>query len=103
MTNTPVDIKKLWGESLAGGTFEGSVRRILEDIGDILISKNHAYGDSALNPIRVFSKGDRMEQLHVRIDDKISRVQRGHEYPGDDTIRDLIGYLTLLLIAREGQ
>lgn len=86
-----------------GEAFEANVRRILNDIGDILVSKNRAYGDSALNPIRVFSKADRMEQLYVRIDDKLSRIQRGHEYPGDDTIRDLLGYLVLLLIARESE
>lgn len=67
----------------------------------MLIAKNRAYGDSALEPVRVFSKSDTIEQLYVRIDDKLSRVQRGHEYPGDDTIFDLVGYLVLLLIAKE--
>lgn len=67
----------------------------------MLIAKNRAYGDSALEPVRVFSKTDTIEQIYVRIDDKLSRVQRGHEYPGDDTIFDLVGYLVLLLIAKE--
>ena len=71
------------------------------NITEMLIAKNRAYGDSALEPVRVFSKTDTIEQLYVRIDDKLSRVQRGHEYPGDDTIFDLIGYLVLLLIAKE--
>lgn len=83
------------------GSFEQNVRRILSGIADTVSSKNLAYGDSALNPVRIFSKADRMEQLFVRLDDKLSRVQRGHEYPGDDTIRDIIGYCTLILIARE--
>lgn len=82
-------------------SFEQNVRRILSGIADTVSSKNLAYGDSALNPVRIFSKADRMEQLFVRLDDKLSRVQRGHEYPGDDTIRDIIGYCTLILIARE--
>lgn len=84
-------------------SFEQSVRYHTGKIADLLISKNLSYGNSALNPIRVFSKSDRMEQLYTRLDDKLSRVQKGHEYPGDDTIRDIIGYCTLILIAREGE
>jgi hypothetical protein len=77
------------------------ITEISDELRDMLIEKNFAYGDSALDPTRIFSKADNIEQLYVRIDDKLSRVQRGHEYPGDDTIKDLIGYLVLLLIAKE--
>jgi hypothetical protein len=70
------------------------------DIRDLLISKNISYGDSALQPVRMFSKTNIQEQLAVRIDDKLSRISRGHEYVGDDTIDDLIGYLVLMKIAR---
>jgi hypothetical protein len=80
---------------------EESIDRVVSEIKEMLIAKNRAYGDSALEPVRVFSKAENMEQLYVRIDDKLSRVKRGHEYPGDDTISDLIGYLVLLLIAKE--
>lgn len=73
----------------------------MRGIENMLIAKNRAYGDSALQPVRIFSKTDTIEQLYVRIDDKLSRVERGHEYPGDDTIYDLIGYLVLLIIAKE--
>lgn len=84
-------------------SFEQNVRRITSQIADLLIEKNAAYGDSALNPIRVFSKSDRIEQLNVRIDDKISRIQRGSEYGEEDTEMDLIGYLVLRKIARESE
>ena len=84
-----------------GGSFESNVRRILDKIGDELVAKNQAYGDSALNPVRIFSKADRTEQLNIRLDDKISRVARGHEYPGDDTLKDIVGYIILLMIDRE--
>jgi len=80
---------------------ENRITEVMRGIEEMLIAKNRAYGDSALEPVRVFSKTDTIEQLYVRIDDKLSRVQRGHEYPGDDTIFDLIGYLVLLLIAKE--
>jgi len=80
---------------------ENQITEVMADIEGMLIAKNQAYGDSALDPVRIFSKHDAIEQLYVRIDDKLSRIQRGHEYPGDDTILDLVGYLVLLLIAKE--
>ena len=42
-----------------------------------------------------------MEQILVRIDDKLSRISRGSGLVGDDedVIQDLIGYLILLQIA----
>jgi len=80
---------------------EDSITQIMLGIEKMLIEKNRAYGDSALEPVRIFSKAQTIEQLYVRIDDKLSRVEGGHEYPGDDTIKDLIGYLVLLLIAKE--
>lgn len=83
-------------------SFEQKVRTILDDMATLLVEKNTAYGNSALDPVRIFSKADTLEQLYVRLDDKINRVKQGHEFPGDDTIRDIIGYCTLILIAREG-
>lgn len=68
----------------------------------LLIDKNRAYGNSALDPVRTFSSADNIEQLKVRIDDKLSRFQRGTEYMGDNDIDDLIGYLVLLKIAMKG-
>jgi hypothetical protein len=70
-------------------------------IAQMLIEKNIAYGDSAINPLRIFSKSSSIEQLNVRIDDKLSRLTKGTEYPGDDDINDLIGYLILLKVAKE--
>ena len=67
----------------------------------MLIEKNIAYGDSALDPVRIFSKSDPVEQLRVRIDDKLSRLMKGTDYIGDNDIDDLIGYLVLLKIAKE--
>ena len=92
-----------WEKDLLQTPFEKSVTRITDGIAKLLIEKNKAYGDSALNPVRVFSKASRIEQLNVRIDDKISRIQRGTDFGDEDTIRDLIGYLVLRLIAEESE
>ena len=77
------------------------INRVSNEIKDMLIKKNLAYGDSALDPVRIFSKSNSMEQIFVRIDDKLSRFARGKDYPGDNDIDDLIGYLILLKIAKE--
>lgn len=65
----------------------------------LLLKKNIAYGNSALNPIRIFAKSDTVEQLYVRIDDKLNRLKNGKEFIGDNDIDDLLGYLILLKIA----
>lgn len=68
----------------------------------LLLEKNKAYGDSALDPLRVFSQADAAEQLRVRIDDKLSRIKRGQAI-GEDTVTDLIGYLVLYKIATRAE
>ena len=70
------------------------------EIAEMLINKNRSYGNSALDPVRIFSKAGPREQLHVRIDDKLNRLMKGTDYPGDNDIDDLIGYLILLKIAK---
>jgi hypothetical protein len=65
-------------------------------ITNMLLEKNIAYGNSALNPIQIFAKIPPGDQIDVRIDDKLNRIHKGKEYASEDTILDLIGYLVLL-------
>ena len=78
-----------------------TIAQICDEIKDMLIAKNKSYGDSALDPIRIFSKADKTEQIKIRIDDKLSRISRGTEFYGDNDIDDLIGYLILFKVANE--
>lgn len=71
-----------------------------EALRDLLVEKNRAYGNSALEPLRIFSKADTEEQIRVRLDDKLSRLARGSA-AGEDVERDLMGYLVLLRVARK--
>ncbi len=64
----------------------------------MLMKKNKAYGNSAVEPLRVFSKADPVEQIRVRMDDKLSRLVRG-QAAGEDALMDLVGYYILLQIA----
>ena len=78
------------------------VKYILDRIHTRLEEKNTAYGDSALNPLRLFSRVDAVESLCVRIDDKINRIKNsGINIDTEDSVKDLIGYLVLLQIARK--
>ena len=79
---------------------QAAIATISDEVKRILLEKNRAYGNSALAPLRIFSRADPVEQLNVRIDDKLSRIARGREYAGDDTELDLIGYLILRRVAR---
>jgi hypothetical protein len=80
--------------------FQSSVLAITHDIALMLIDKNKKYGNSALEPIRIFSKSDSIEQINVRIDDKLSRIKNASELEDEDVISDLIGYLVLLKLKR---
>ena len=70
-----------------------------------MLYKNGKYGNSALKPARIFSKANAVEQLLVRIDDKLNRIQKGAGLIGEDedVIMDLIGYLVLLKIGLKHQ
>ncbi len=74
------------------------IGQVLDGVRDILYEKNSRYGNSALQPLRVFSKAGAEEQILVRLDDKLSRVAQG-ELRRNDVV-DLIGYLVLLMVAR---
>lgn len=77
------------------------IAKTCDSVRDLLLDKNAKYGDSALNPVRVFSKADTIEQLLVRIDDKLNRIKSGAGLlaTDEDVLVDLIGYLVLLKIA----
>ena len=79
---------------------ETKISGVCDDIKELLIHKNRKYGNSALKPCRVFSKASAVEQLLVRIDDKLNRIMQGAGLLADDedVINDLIGYLVLLKI-----
>ena len=81
------------------------ISSVCNDIKELLLYKNKQYGDSALNPSRIFSKASAVEQLLVRIDDKLNRIKKGAGLVGEDedVIQDLIGYLVLLKIGLNHQ
>lgn len=74
------------------------------DVRDLLLEKNAAYGDSALKPSNIFARGSAVDNIACRIDDKLMRIKnKGLNDATEDTLQDLIGYLILLKIAIEDE
>ena len=79
--------------------FYADVCQVVQSIKELLLEKNEKYGNSALEPLGVFSKLSAKEGLLVRIDDKLKRIKNGSlDKDDEDVINDLIGYLVLLKI-----
>lgn len=79
------------------------IREITDAMKDLLLYKNQKYGDSAINPIEIFTKhlktaNTKTAAILVRLDDKLSRVKNADALRIND-ICDLIGYLVLLNVA----
>lgn len=71
-----------------------AIAAVCDEIKQMLLSKNKAYGNSAISPMRVFSKASPLEQINVRLDDKLSRLAKG-QAAGEDVELDLVGYIVL--------
>jgi len=78
------------------------IKRVCDNTKNLLVKKNEAYGDSALNPLGIFGNGDAVVSLGARMDDKLMRLKGlGIGKESIDTLYDLHGYITLLIIAIE--
>lgn len=71
------------------------IKEITESLSSLLQYKNKNYGDSALNPINVFSKDNAQNSLYNRADDKISRIKNSETLKKND-LADLLGYCILI-------
>ncbi len=82
--------------------FAWHLDKVTESITNLLKEKNVAYGNTALKPLGIFSKLGAAEAIKARIDDKLARISnKGLNDDTEDTARDLVGYLLLLLMAME--
>lgn len=73
---------------------------VLDGMKNLLLYKNKKYGDSAINPKKIFYKGDSTNSILIRLDDKIGRVMSNpDDKPRVNDIADIIGYCTLLLVS----
>ena len=80
------------------------ISRKCDDLKSLLLNKNDAYGNAALEPIGIFSQLESGESIKVRIDDKLKRIQNvGINDKTEDTALDLAGYLILQMIALDDE
>ncbi len=85
---------------MAGETgidYRAAISQACDNLKTMLLEKNDAYGNSALDPVRILSKASPREQILVRIDDKLSRLMRGKHTDKipEDVMKDLFGYFGL--------
>lgn len=78
-----------------------AIAEIVVAVGCLLLAKNAAYDNSALQPVECFARGITPKQRRgVRMDDKLSRLMRGDDSAGGERgVVDLAGYLLLDLAA----
>lgn len=90
-------------EKEALSSIQNLINTECRNVAELLISKNESYGNSAVEPIRIFSSSDPIEQINVRIDDKLSRIknQKLKGVDDEDPELDLIGYLILKRVAKK--
>lgn len=79
---------------------EAQITSILDSMGELLITKNKRYGDSALTPLGIFSKKNAEASICTRLDDKLSRIKNSNVIRKND-VSDIMGYLVLLCIDQE--
>ena len=96
----PAEIKfKHMDEALYTDT-QAKLVDVLDGMKNLLLYKNRKYGDSAINPKKVFYKGDSTNSILIRLDDKIGRVMSNpDDKPRVNDVADIIGYCTLLLVS----
>lgn len=78
-------------------TTQESIRTLFDNFAMFLIEKNKRYGDSALNPARIFSDAPADVQICNRLDDKLNRIKVSKELHKND-VADVFGYVALLMI-----
>lgn len=79
---------------------QNHIVNVCEGIKDLLLYKNKKYGDAALNPRKIFYKGNSTNSILIRLNDKITRIENNtEEIPRINDIADTIGYSILLLVS----
>ena len=81
---------------------KSKIKSKCKQLEELLLTKNAKYGNSALEPLNVFSEANAVAGIKMRIDDKLKRIKNaGLCDATEDTLQDLAGYLILLMIAKE--
>ena len=81
-----------------------NIEKKCRELKELLLRKNDAYGDAALQPLGVFSSCNASEGIKIRLDDKLKRIANaGLVEDTEDTLIDIAGYIILLMIAKDNE
>ena len=81
-----------------------SIENKCRQLKELLLKKNDAYGDAALQPLGVFSSCNAVAGIKLRLDDKLKRIANaGLVEDTEDTLIDIAGYIILLMIAKDNE
>ncbi len=81
---------------------KSKIKMKCKELEALLIDKNNKYGDSALDPLHIFSSCNASTSIKVRLDDKLKRIANaGIVEDTEDTLIDIAGYIILLMIAKD--
>jgi hypothetical protein len=73
------------------------IQILFSNFSEFLKEKNKRYGDSVINPVKVFSKVEPENKACIRLDEKLQRIINSTELRKND-VSDTFGYLALLMI-----
>jgi len=86
-------------ENTLSGT-QKKISDIVDSVKNLLLYKNKLYGDSAINPRKGWYKGDSVNSILIRLNDKQARIDNNPDpVPRVNDVVDIIGYGILLLIS----
>jgi len=73
------------------------ISAVYDSLKSLVIYKNEKYGNSALEPLGIFSKNSSTNSILIRLDDKLQRIKNANELRKND-VCDIMGYLCLLCV-----
>lgn len=95
-TEYSVPLKATSTQCVRDKEHQATIESVCDGLKEFLLAKNKNYGNSATEPVRIFSKCNAQEGILVRMDDKLSRTKNAKEVRRNDMC-DLAGYLILLM------
>ena len=77
------------------------IEQVFDNFKEFLLEKNRRYGDSAVNPLKIFSLHEPENPICSRLDEKLQRVLSSDAGIRFNDTADCIGYLLLLCVQKD--
>jgi len=97
--STLYDICNVFIKKDALNNTQDKIEILFKNFSEFLKEKNKRYGDSAINPLKIFSKIEPNNPICSRLDEKLQRIMNGEILSKND-VADTFGYLGLLMVEK---